>query len=98
MVREKDLENEISSRSGKVREFCGWPGKFRKDVESQGIRKKMAIQANFRKFNCSVQEGKRCTFSLDSLSPSPLYWGLSLQERICSLGEQILSFKSNPQS
>ena len=24
------------SRSGKVREFCGWPGKLRKDFESQG--------------------------------------------------------------
>ena len=24
---------------GKVREFCGWSGKFRKDLESQGIRK-----------------------------------------------------------
>ena len=22
---------------GKVREFCGWPGKFRKDLKSQGI-------------------------------------------------------------
>ena len=22
---------------GKVGEFCGWPGKFRKDLESQGI-------------------------------------------------------------
>ena len=22
---------------GKVMEFCGWPGKFRKDLESQGI-------------------------------------------------------------
>ena len=21
---------------GKVREFCGWPGKFRKDLENQG--------------------------------------------------------------
>ena len=21
---------------GKVREFCGWPGKFKKDLESQG--------------------------------------------------------------
>ena len=36
MVREKCLENEIFSRSGKVGEFCGWPGKFRKDLESQG--------------------------------------------------------------
>ena len=22
---------------GKVRELCGWPGKFRKDLESQGL-------------------------------------------------------------
>ena len=24
---------------GKVRKFCGWPGKFRKDLQSQGILK-----------------------------------------------------------
>ena len=24
---------------GKVREFCGWSGKFRKNLESQGIKK-----------------------------------------------------------
>ena len=24
------------SGQGKVREFCGWPGKFRKDLENQG--------------------------------------------------------------
>ena len=35
-VREKYLENEIFSGEGKVREFCGWSGKFRKDLESQG--------------------------------------------------------------
>ena len=28
---------------GKVREFCGWPGKFRMDLESQGIRKYIAM-------------------------------------------------------
>ena len=27
----------------------------------------------------------------------PPHWGLLLKERICSLGEQILSLKSNPQ-
>ena len=27
----------------------------------------------------------------------PPHWGLLLKERICSLGEQILSFQSNPQ-
>ena len=37
MVREKYLENEFFPGQGKVRKFCGWPGKFRKDLESQGI-------------------------------------------------------------
>ena len=37
-VREKYLENEIFSRSGKRRDFCGWPGKFRKDLERSGKR------------------------------------------------------------
>ena len=27
----------------------------------------------------------------------PPHWGLLFKKRICSLGEQILSFKSNPQ-
>ena len=51
----------------KVREFCGWPGKFRKDLESLGkVRKfenKWLWQAVFRKFIYSVQEGKGGTFS-----------------------------------
>ena len=33
----------------------------------------------------------------DSLSPSPSSLGVLLKERICSLEEQILSFKGNPQ-
>ena len=33
MVREKYLENEIFSRSRKIRDFCGWSGKFRKNLE-----------------------------------------------------------------
>ena len=35
-VREKYLENKFFPGQGKVREFCGWPGKCRKDLESQG--------------------------------------------------------------
>ena len=31
------------------------------------------------------------------LAHLPLHWGLLLKEIICSLGEQILSFKSSPQ-
>ena len=49
---------------GKVREFCGWPGKFKKDLESQGkvreLENKELWQAVFKKF---VQEGEGCTFS-----------------------------------
>ena len=26
----------LNPGQGKVREFCGWPGKFRKDLETQG--------------------------------------------------------------
>ena len=51
----------------KVREFCGWPGKFRKDLESQGnvreFENEWLWQAVFRIFIYSVQEGKGCTFS-----------------------------------
>ena len=46
----------------KVGEFCGWPGKFRKDLESKGkvreLENKWLWQAVFRKFIYSIQEGK----------------------------------------
>ena len=52
---------------GKVREFCGWSGKFRKDFESQGkvraFENKWLWQAVSGKFIYSVQEGKGCTLS-----------------------------------
>ena len=52
---------------GKVREFCGRPEKFRKDLESQGkvreFENKWLWQVVFRKFIYSVQEGEGCTFS-----------------------------------
>ena len=51
---------------GKVREFCGWSGKFRKDLESQGkvreFKNKLLWQAEFRKFIYTVQEGKDVLF------------------------------------
>ena len=59
------MENEIYSGQGKVREFCGWPGKFRKGLESQGkvreFKNKWLWQAVFRKFIYSVQEGEGCS-------------------------------------
>ena len=36
MVRENHLEMIFFPDQGKVREFCGWSGKFGKDSESQG--------------------------------------------------------------
>ena len=85
-----------------VREFCGWPGKFRKELESQGkVRKfknKWLWQAVFRKFTYSVQEGNGCTFSWDSLSPFPTTFGATLKgKNLLPWGpKQILSFKSSP--
>ena len=35
-------------------------------------------------------------FLKDSLCPSPSSFGATLKKRICSLGEQTLSFKSSP--
>ena len=45
---------------GKVREFCKWSGKFRKDFESQGkVREfEMAVSGRLRKFIYSIQRGK----------------------------------------
>ena len=86
---------------GKVREFCGWPGKFRKDLESQGkvreFENKWLWQAVSRKFIYSVQEGKGCTFLCDSLSLYPSSLGATLKKkRICSLGSKFFTLKVIP--
>ena len=51
---------------GKVSEFCGWSGKFRKDLESQEklreFENKWLWQADFGKFIYFVQEGKKMYF------------------------------------
>ena len=50
--------------------------------------------------NLFCSRGERMYFLRDSLSPSPSSliesYPVLLKERICSLGEQILSFKSTP--
>ena len=61
-VREKYMENEIFSRSGKSQGICGRLGKFRMDLESQGkvweFENKWLWQADFRKFIYSVKREK----------------------------------------
>ena len=60
---------------GKVREFFGWSGKFRKDLESQEkvreFENKWLWWSDFRKFIFSVGGKDVHTFSRDSRSPSP---------------------------
>ena len=88
-VREKYLEMKFFPGQGKVREFCGWSGKFRKDLGSQGkvreIENKWLWQGDFRKFIYFVQEGKRCTFSWDSLSSSLSSLGATLKGKNLAL-------------
>ena len=47
---------------GKVREFCGWSGKLRKDLESQGkvreFENKWLWQADFRSLFTLFKSGK----------------------------------------
>ena len=66
-VREKYLENEIFSRSGKSQGILWMVREIRKDLASQGkvreFENKWLWQADFRKFIYSVQERKTCTFS-----------------------------------
>ena len=61
MVREKYLENEIFSRSGKSQGILWMARGIKKVLGKSGNLK--IWQAVFRKFIYSVQEGKECTFS-----------------------------------
>ena len=87
------LKMEFFPGQGKVREFCGWPRKFRKDLERQGkvreVENKWLWQAVFRKFIYSVQEGKGRIFSLHSLSPSPSALGATFK------GKNLLPWGAN---
>ena len=46
----------------------------------------MATAGRLQKIYLFCSIGESCTFSWDSLSPSPPHWGLLLKGRICSLG------------
>ena len=83
---------------GKVREFCKWSGKFRKDFESHGkVREfERLCQADLENLFILFKEGKRFTFSCDSLSPSPPLRATLKAKNLLPL-EQILSFTSSPQ-
>ena len=85
----------------KVRENCGWSGKFREDLESQGKVRELKINGYDRPSPESLfvlfKGGKDVLCHEMVKAHLPPHWGLLLKKRICSCGEQILSFKSKPQ-
>ena len=103
-VREKYLENEIFSRSGKSQ------GIF---VDGQGnLETERTLKVREKSGNLKINGyGRQSSENLlilfkrekDVLSHEivwahlPSHRWLLIKERLCSLGEQTLSFKSNPQ-
>ena len=69
----------------KVGELCGWPGKFRKDLESQGkvreFDKKKNGHGRQSSENLFCSRGERMYFLKDSLGPSPPSLGAILKEK-----------------
>ena len=74
MVREKYLENEIFSRSGKIQGICGWPGKFRKTWKVREFENKWLWQTIFRK-----SREERMYILMRYLSPLPSSMGATLK-------------------
>ena len=79
---------------GKVREFGGWPEKFRRDLESHGkvreFENKWLWQAVFRKFIYSVQEGERMYILMRQAMPISLrIGGFSYRKEFAPLGSKF---------
>ena len=78
---------------GKVREFCGWLEKFRKDLEKtrKGREKSGNLKINGYGRQCSENSFVLFKRDKDVLSHEivyahlPPHWGLLSKERICSL-------------
>ena len=76
MVRKKYLENEFFPGQGKVREFCGWPGKFRKALEIREMSGNLKINSYGRQ--SSENLFKRVKDVLSSLGPFSSSLGATL--------------------
>ena len=66
---------------GKVREFFGWPGKFRNDLESQGKVREFENKWLWQAKNLFIlfKRGKDVQYHEISLSPSPPALGSTLK-------------------
>ena len=77
-VREKYLENEIFFRSGKVREFCGWPGNLERTWKVREFENKGLWQAVSRNLFILSRRGKDVLSHIIVLKPISLFiWGYS---------------------
>ena len=85
---------QVGEKSGN---FVDGQGNLERTWKVREFENKWLWQAVFRKFICSVQEGKDVHSYEIVKAHLPLDWGLLSEERIFSFGEQILSFKINPQ-
>ena len=77
---------QVREKSGN---FVDGQGNFESQGKVRESENKWLWQAVFRKFINSVQEGKGCTFSRDSLSPSSSSLGATLK------GKNLLSWGAN---
>ena len=69
---------------GKVREFCGWPGKIRKDLESRGKVRELEINSYGRQSSENLFKMVK-----DVLSHSPSSLGATL------IGKKLLPWGAN---
>ena len=71
MVRENIWKMKLFPGQGKIREFCGWSGKFRKALESRGkVREK---SGNLKINGC----GKQTSQNLFSSRGKKMYFLMS---------------------
>ena len=97
MVGEKYLENEFFPDQGKVREFVDGQGNLERTWKVREFES-MVMASSLQKIYLFWSRVQRMYILMRSSKPISLHiGGYSLKERICSLGEQILSFKSSHQ-
>ena len=93
-------EMKIFPGQGKVREFCGWSGTFRKDLESQGkvreFENKWLWQAD-QKIYAFCSRGEKMYFLLRLSEPiSHLIGGYSLRKELAPLGSKFFLLRVTP--
>ena len=95
-VREKYVENDFFQVREKSGSFMDGQGNLEKNLKVREKSGNLKINGYGRQTSELFKREKMYFFMRQSRLISLLTGGLLLKERICSLGEQILSFKNNP--